>query len=106
MSIQVGEYKNISGLYYVSSIIDNPNIILEELDKREWIPITASSNSIKVQQYGYTYDYTSRKIEKTKEIPLFLLELKETLTLVCQSLEIINDDYVFDQCVVNNYFPG
>ena len=37
---------------------------------------------------------------------LILIELKETLTLVCQSLEIINDDYVFDQCIVNNYFPG
>jgi len=60
-----------------------------------------------VQHYGFKYDYFTRKIDqKCDPLPIFLQKLKNVLTNVCVELEIINKEYVFNQCIINNYYEG
>jgi len=60
-----------------------------------------------VQHYGYKYDYKTYNINvKCQPMPEFLNLLKLLLTDICIQLNIINNDYEFNQCIVNNYLPG
>jgi len=105
--IEVEELK-IPGLYYVNDIKEEAaENIITELDKFEWVPLTNSANSRLVQHYGYKYDYKTYNIKnKCDDIPECLMMLKNLLTDICLEMDIINEDYVFNQCIVNNYLPG
>ena len=105
--IEVEEHDKISGLYYIDNIkIDTLNIISES-DKLVWQPLTNSSNSRAVQHYGFKYNYITNKItEKCSELPIFLNKFKELLTDICLQLGIIDTNYKFNQCIVNNYYSG
>lgn len=104
--IEVEELK-IPGLFYVSDIKTDTSTIISELDKLEWTPLTNSANSRVVQHYGYKYDYVSRKIDqKCEPLPIFLKGLKVLLTDICRELGLIDRDYKFNQCIVNNYYEG
>jgi len=106
-TIDVEELK-IPGLYYVNDLKeDNMKNITEELDKLNWVKLSNSQNSRMVQHYGYKYDYKTYNINvKCEPMPGFLNLLKLLLTDICIQLNIINNDYEFNQCIVNNYLPG
>lgn len=106
-SVKVEELK-IPGLYYVNDLKeDNMKNLITELDKLNWEKLSNNSNSRMVQHYGYKYDYKSHNINiKCQPIPLCLILLKNILTNICVELNIINNNYEFNQCIVNNYLPG
>lgn len=107
MDIIEVEELNVPGLYYVEDIKEDTKYIISELDKREWSALSNSKNSRVVQHYGYKYNYSTYNItEKTQDIPEFLNVLKNILIDVCSELELIDDTYNFNQCIVNNYNEG
>ncbi len=108
IEIEVEEYEEIPGLYYIDDIKEeNVSQIIIELDKLQWKPLSNNRNSRLVQHYGYKYDYKTYNIrEKCDDIPQFLITLKDFLTDICLDMNVINNNYVFNQCIVNNYLPG
>ena len=97
----------VTGLYYSTKLINNSDELIKELDKNNWSSLTASINSRKVQHYGYLYDYKSRRINiPTTPLPNFLIVLANELSDICKQLNLINDNYIFNQCIVNNYESG
>lgn len=97
----------VSGLYYIANFIDNHEQLLNDIDSHEWLPLTTSINSRKVQQYGYIYDYKYYNSKK-KGLEMFnsLIDIKNNITDLCKELKLINDDYEFNQCIINDYLPG
>ncbi|MCH9622039.1 MAG: hypothetical protein S4CHLAM20_14730 [Chlamydiia bacterium] len=118
MEVVVNESKSIPGLYYIPGLISEDQVedLIEELDDEEWIPITSSENSRKVQHYGFTYNYfrggseASSKVgepgEKTHPLPKFLHFLRDMLKELCVQEGIVGERYQFNQCIVNDYQPG
>jgi len=105
--ITVKQISKVPGLYYISNLITNSDELTKELDKNNWLPITNSANSRKVQHFGYLYDYSSRKINiPTTPFSNFLTELANELRDICKQLKLIDDNYIFNQCIVNNYKRG
>lgn len=106
-TIEVEELK-IPGLYYINDLKeDYIKNIIHELDKLNWMNISNNPNSRMVQHYGYKYDYKTYNINvKCDSLPECLNILKNILTDICKELNIINNDYEFNQCIVNNYLPG
>ena len=97
----------MQGLYYTEDIHLNGEEIIKYLDTREWSSVTESENSRKYQHYGFTYNYKTRKIDEACEpIPEGLKPLQEHLTKYCKDHGLIDDGYVFNQCIVNDYQPG
>lgn len=77
------------------------------MNKNGCLPLSYSINSRLVQFYGYKYDYKFHNIyNKCVGIPEFLMPQKNLLTHICLNLGIINNNYIFNQCIVNNYYPG
>jgi len=96
---------DIQGLYYIDAIEDTN--VISKLDKKKWIPLTDSPSSRMVQHYGFKYNYKTYNIhKKCKDIPRCLSIYKDILTKICLDNKIIEDDYVFNQCIVNNYLPS
>ena len=95
------------GLHYTTELKLDADGIMEELDKKEWRPVTASENSRRIQHYGFTYNYAARKVDAACEpIPEWLLPLRDELMNLCLKHELVDDTYVFNQCIVNDYQPG
>ena len=100
------------GLYYINSINNEMNELkdkntIEELDKYKWEYLSKSANSRKVQHYGYKYDYKTYNIyEKTIDLPEIVNTYKKYLTNKCLELNIIDEKYDFNQCIINNYDAG
>lgn len=100
------------GLYYINSISEQMNELkdkntIEELDKYKWEYLSNSANSRKVQHYGYKYDYKTYNIhEKTIDFPEIVNTYKKYLTNKCLELNIIDEKYDFNQCIINNYDAG
>ena len=98
------------GLFYFDNVItlEQAKDIVRKIDKDIWTCITPSLNSRKVQQYGYNYNYTKSNVdmEIAQPMPEHIVGLRDILTNKCKELNIINDDYVFDQCIINNYEIG
>jgi alkylated DNA repair dioxygenase AlkB len=103
--MNIEKIETIPGLYYVKNVIKNIDII-DIIDKlnNNWIPLTNNSNSRLVQHYGYKYNYKTYRIdEKTDDIPDFLNIYIKYATHICKHLNLINDDYKFNQIIINNY---
>ena len=105
----------INGLYYIENIYEyissvyeeKPEDVINKLDKLKWEPITNSINSRMVQHYGYKYNYKNNSVdEKIDELPDFLNIYKRFLTDICHQLELIDESYEFNQCIINNYLPA
>jgi alkylated DNA repair dioxygenase AlkB len=97
----------IDGLYYIDDIKEDMSELIEKLDKLKWVNLTSSPVSRMVQHYGYKYNYTTYKIdEKCEDLPDFLIKYRDTLTDICKQLKIIDDQYIFNQCIINNYNEG
>jgi len=95
----------VSGLYYIEHV--DTDGVLAALDQREWKPVTHSQNSRKIQHYGFTYNYVSRKVATVCEpIPAELEGLKRLVTEACVQRGLIDATYEFNQCIVNDYQPG
>ena len=106
-TIYIEEYDKINGLYYIEDVIVNPEHIINILDSKEWTNITSNINSRLVQHYGYIYDYKSRNARIIA--PSFLTclkDLQENLSNICLSLDLTTNMIDFNQCIVNNYYPG
>lgn len=104
---------DVQGLYFYTNVnFDEQSIIqkLDENDGEKWSPLTSSSNSRVVQHFGYKYDYIRGDVtEKIQNIPDFLMELKQILTQKCiveGLIEFDGSNEYFNQCIVNNYYPG
>lgn len=105
--IIIRKITKVPGLYYIENIVENSEELIQKLDEVKWNPLSSNKNSRVVQHYGYKYNYTTHNInEKTTDIPDYLVELKNSLTKISKRLKIINADYEFNQCIVNNYNPG
>jgi len=97
----------MEGLYYTEDISGNGDEIIKSLDNREWSRVTEGENSRRYQHYGFTYNYKRRRIEEVCEgIPEELQPLRDHLTQICKENGLIDDSYVFNQCIVNDYQPG
>jgi len=100
----------IVGLHYLENIIDEKYAeeLLNELDAKQWIPITNNHNSRMVQHYGYKYNYKTGNIKDvTESIPNFMEKLVNDLSEICKTrLKLQNIPYIFNQCIVNNYEIG
>ncbi len=97
----------VTGLFYMDNAIDNPSDIIDDLDEREWKPLTDSKNSRIVQHYGFLYDYKTHKIgEKGEKFPKCIRTLAKNLTKICENAGLISRKYTFNQCIINNYLPG
>jgi len=103
----IEKFDKIQGLFYIDNIIEDTSLVITELDKLVWCPLTNSKNSRLVQHYGYKYNYTTYQInEKCSDLPHFLSKFTDILTKVCYNLGIIDINYKFNQCIVNNYYAG
>mgnify|MGYP003985362801 FL=1 len=106
-SITIKSITAVPGLYVCKKIISKQKSIIKNLDKDNWFPLSNSTNSRKVQHYGYKYNYKSSSVRDiAPTLPSYLLNLQSTLTEVCKKFKIINNTYEFNQCIVNNYNKG
>ncbi len=89
----------IQGLSYCSNAIseeDEKRLISLFDEKGQWVPITESPNSRRVQHYGYHYDYRSgRTTQQATAIPSELFDL-------CPMAK----EFGMNQVIVNEYYPG
>jgi alkylated DNA repair dioxygenase AlkB len=109
----------VKGLFHGNNVLTNEKSqnIISCLDKRGWTPIGSTDDEkiteIKkgkrriVQQFGYYYDYNDGSVlQKAPDFPDFIKDLADILTQKCKELNLTDNNYVFNQCIVNNYFPG
>jgi len=98
----------LSGLYYFPKVI-GPELsadIIDYLNDQEWKGVSASETGRKVQQYGFEYDYSTRKgseFKKVEDIPELLLTLQKLGLDVIDDLKL--DKCSLNQCIVNKYEP-
>lgn len=105
--VDIEKFEKIQGLFYIDNIKEDTSFVISELDKLEWIPLSNYKNSRLVQHYGYKYNYSTYQInEKCNELPIFLNNFRDILTDICLQLNIIDKNYKFNQCIVNNYYTG
>lgn len=103
---------NLPGFYYFKNVIEPElaNDITEFLNSQEWKGISASETGRKVQQYGFEYDYSTRKdtgYKKVQDIPELLLLLQQIGLKTVESLvpEETLELCKLNQCIVNKYEP-
>ena len=106
MEITVVEYEKVGGLYYIEDVFeDDAKTTINELDKLNWKPVV--KNGRMTQHYGYEYSYSTYKINKISEsLPEFLKKYRDLLKDLCTELGLVDKKYEFNQCIVNNYYPG
>jgi alkylated DNA repair dioxygenase AlkB len=103
---------SIPGLYYFPNVID-PELaddITEFLNDQDWKGVSTSETGRKVQQYGYEYDYSTRKgsdYKKINPIPELLLLLQQ---MGLKTIGELMDEETLNlctlnQCIVNKYEP-
>lgn len=109
---------DIPGLYIITDFIDlkTEQSLMSEIDKNQW------SNDLarRTQQYGFKYNYKSRRIDKTMQceaIPEFIQPLLPKIAALTTS-DFKNDEKTteanakqlfaqhIDQCIINEYKPG
>lgn len=104
------QIEQVPGLYYCKKVIsplDSLDIINRLDTNGNWTPLSNAKTSRKVQHYGYFYNYTTYDIhQKALDMPDFVAKLRDTLTDKCRELQLLDDDFVFNQCIINNYEPG
>lgn len=100
----IKSFTKVNGLFYVENINLDLSNIIEKLDEKKWFNVSDSAKSRKVQHYGYKYDYrTSNIFQKADDLPSFLKPLKKKIIKICKYKKLIDDNYDFNQCIVNNY---
>jgi alkylated DNA repair dioxygenase AlkB len=98
---------DVPGLFYIENINEDTTELVSQLDKCKWVPLTNSANSRLVQHYGFKYNYVTYRInEPCESFPQFLMKYRDLLHNICLQLNIIDEKYSFNQCIVNNYTTG
>jgi len=100
---------DVPGLYYIKDFVSEGfgTRVLECLDGMQWRALSDSPNSRKVQHYGYLYDYATRTTNApAPSFPTCIEDMASLLLVECRNLNLVNDGYRFNQCIVNNYEPG
>lgn len=101
------EEVTVPGLYYLEDTVKDERQLVEAIDSQEWGRVSASRTARKVQHYGYRYDYSGRSApELIGPLPSFLEPLRDTLHATCLRLGLIDNNYTFNQCIINDYEPG
>jgi len=116
---ELKEITSVKGLYYQNNVLtkERSSNIISCLDKEGWTPVGSikinekvepiKGNRRIVQHFGYYYDYKDGStVKKAPNFPDYIKELAEMLTQKCKEQGLIDDSYIFNQCIVNNYFPG
>lgn len=87
------DYKEIPGLSYTANAIDSATSdkLLKFINSKPW----QKSLKRQVQQYGVFYDYSTKSLGATTEIPDILLDLAKTLNLPTP-----------ENIIINKYEPG
>lgn len=90
----------IKGLTYIENVIDDltyDSIVTWLEDNKDRFE-TISSGMRKVMQFGYEYDYVSRKTKKIEDLPEVLNKLIRCVPNL--------DHRKFNQCIINRYEKG
>ncbi len=103
---------DLPGFFYFPNVIE-PELagdIIKFLNSQEWKGVSASETGRKVQQYGYEYDYSTRKgsdYKKIEPIPDILLILQQIGLKIVRELvdKETLDKSLLNQCIVNKYEP-
>jgi alkylated DNA repair dioxygenase AlkB len=105
-------HMDLPGFFYFKNVIepDLADDIISFLNEQEWKGVSASETGRKVQQYGFEYDYSTRKgsdYKKIADIPELLLLLQQ---IGLHTVESLVDEETFEkcqlnQCIVNKYEP-
>lgn len=103
---------DLPGFYYFKNIITSEvgDNIITFLNNQEWKGVSTSENGRKVQQYGFEYDYSTRKgtdYKKIADIPESLILLQK---IAIDSIKKLVDEETvnqckLNQCIVNKYEP-
>jgi alkylated DNA repair dioxygenase AlkB len=96
----------IPGLYYGRRIIPQPlsvEIMQYLKNSKEWFHVGSSATSRRVLHYGYKYNYSSRNINDVA--PAIPGSISKLIDLIRET-NILPDDYILNQCIVNEYLPG
>ena len=109
----------INGLYFIENVLTNEQSaqIIQQLDDdqdNKWVPLSANAQnnaSRVVKHFGYKYGYVSYKInEPAPPMPPYIAALRDILTDKWKELKLFDNlkdkDFVFNQCIVNNYNAG
>jgi alkylated DNA repair dioxygenase AlkB len=104
LQVKVGK---VNGLFYIDNIVIKTNNVINKLDKLEWTSLSNTKTSRLVQHYGYKYNYVTYKInEKCEEMPSFIKKYRDALIKICLKMDLIDNTYEFNQCIINNYECG
>ena len=103
----------LPGFYYFSKVLDPKigNDTIKFLNSQEWKGVSSSQTGRKVQQYGFEYDYATRKdseYKRIQDIPEPLLVLQQIAKQAEQEADPDTEPKLckFNQCIVNKYEPG
>lgn len=96
------------GLHYFSNFVTDD--YTKKIDELPWVSVHKDyAGSRRVQHYGYYYNYDrSDTFRVAPEMPSFIMDIKENIMKKCIELGLteIYPNLKFDQCIVNNYYPG
>lgn len=97
----VPSQERIEGLAYIPDFITPAEeaALIETIDQQQWL----TDLKRRVQHYGWKYDYTARRVDKSMRLG----PLPDWLMDYCQRL--YNDGYfpkLPDQVIINEYRPG
>lgn len=92
---------SINGLNYIDQFIsaEEEQMLLVEIDRVQWL----TTLKRRVQHYGYRYNYSSRKADKSD----YLGKLPEWSDFLLEKL--FKNNFILykrDQLIVNEYLPG
>lgn len=107
-SRKIIEDEKCKGLYYIDNVIpkDMVKIIFDEIEKGNWTNVGNEKSRV-VQHFGYKYNYVSGDIrEKSDPMPKTIVYMRDLLKKICLELKIIDENYEFNQCIINKYEPG
>jgi alkylated DNA repair protein alkB family protein 8 len=98
-----------SGLRYVSEAISEDlagELLawLESSDTTGWFPV-GGERSRRVMHFGYAYDYRSGSTTRPAgDMPDIILRLRDVISDTFD--ENFDENWQFDQCILNRYEPG
>jgi alkylated DNA repair dioxygenase AlkB len=107
-SIKIIEDEKCKGLFYIDNVIPSNMIvkISNEINQGKWMKVGNEKSRV-VQHFGYKYNYVSGDIrEKSDPMPTTIVYLRNLLKEICLGLNIIDEKYEFNQCIINKYEPG
>ena len=97
------------GLEYHPDFLDasQEDGLLAQIDGSEWL----TDLSWRVMHFGYTYDYTSRRLDETARIgplPEWLAELSSMVREAAseKAKQLLDLHRSFKQTIINEYLPG